>query len=67
MNKKTGNKQNKKINKKVVFLSIIALICIVFAFIVHWTFIIGAIIIMFINQKELFKKNQNKFIKSKKV
>lgn len=59
-------KASKKINKKVVFLSIIALICIVLAFIVHWIFIIGAIIIMFINQKELLGKNQNKFIKLKK-
>jgi len=58
MNKKTGNKQNKKINKKVVFLSIIALIFVALTFLISWVFIIGAIIITIINQRELLGKKQ---------
>jgi len=43
-------------NPKVVFYSIIALICLVLTFTIDWLFIIPAAIIMFINQKELMKK-----------
>jgi len=43
-------------DKKVVLSSIIALICIVLAFIIDWLFLIPAVIIMLINQKRLFKK-----------
>ena len=46
----------KRMNKKVVFLSLIALIFLALTFFVHWVFIIGAVIIMLINQKELFGK-----------
>ena len=45
-------------NKKVVFLSIIALICIVLAIVIDWLFLIPAVIIMLINQKELIKKKK---------
>jgi len=45
-------------NKKVVILSIIALIFIVLAIITkEWLFLVPAVIIMLINQKELIKKN----------
>jgi len=45
-------------NKKVVILSIIALIFIILAIITkEWLFLIPAVIIMLINQKELIKKN----------
>ncbi len=47
---------SKKINKKVVFLSLIGLIFIALTFLVDWIFIIGAVIIMLINQRELFGK-----------
>lgn len=50
------SEKNKKINKKVVFLSLIGLVFIVLTFFVHWAFIIGAVIIMLINQRELFGK-----------
>jgi len=45
-------------NKKVVILSVIALICIVLAITIDWLFLIPAVIIMLINQKELFKKKK---------
>ena len=50
------SEKNKKINKKVVFLSLIGLIFIALTFLVDWIFIIGAVIIMLINQRELFGK-----------
>ncbi len=47
---------SKKMNKKVVILSLIALVFIALTFLVEWLFIIGAVIIMLINQRELLKK-----------
>lgn len=46
----------KEINKKVVILSIIAIICFVLTYMVHWLFIIPIGVILWINQKELFGK-----------
>jgi hypothetical protein len=43
-------------NKKVFFLSLIAFICIVLAFVIDWLFLIPAIIIMLINQRLLMSK-----------
>lgn len=43
-------------NPKVVVYSIIALGFIYLTFAVDWMFIIGAVILMFLNQKELMKK-----------
>ena len=43
-------------NNKVVIYSIIALICIVLTFIIDWLFIIPAVILSFLNHKELMKK-----------
>jgi len=45
-------------NPKVVIYSLIALFFLYLTFTVDWLFIIPAAIIMFINQKELFKKNK---------
>ncbi len=45
-------------NKKVTILSIIALICIVLAILIDWLFLIPAVIIMIINQRELIKKKK---------
>ena len=45
-------------NIKVVVLSVIALICIVLAIIIDWLFLIPAVIIMLINQRELIKKKK---------
>jgi len=49
-------KLNKKFNKKVVALSLLALVFITLTFLVNPYFIIGAIALMIINQKELMKK-----------
>jgi len=43
-------------NPKVVILSIIALGFLVLTFLVDWLFILGAVIIFFINRKELRQK-----------
>lgn len=43
-------------NKKVVFNSVIALVFIALTFAVDWLFIIPAVILLFINQRELMKK-----------
>ncbi len=51
-----SKEKNKKVNWKVVILSLIALGFIALTFLVDWIFIIGAVIIMIINQRELMKK-----------
>jgi len=43
-------------NPKVVIFSIIALGFLALTFFIDWIFIIGAVILMFLNQKELMKK-----------
>ncbi len=40
-------------NMKVVIYSIIALVFLALSFLVDWIFIIGAVILMILNQKEL--------------
>ena len=45
-------------NKKVTILAIIALICIVLAIVIDWLFLVPAVIIMIINQKELLKRKK---------
>lgn len=47
-------------NKKVFFFSLIALACIALTFLVNWAFIIGAIVLMILNQRELFKNSNLK-------
>ncbi len=44
------------VKPKVIVYSIIALICLYLTFTVDWLFIVPAVILMFLNQKELFKK-----------
>jgi len=48
-------KNKKKANKKVIIYSVLALICLALTFTVDWLFIIGAVILMILNQKELSK------------
>ena len=43
-------------NWKVVFSSLLALLCVVLSFTTDWLFIIPAVIIMIINQREIMKK-----------
>ena len=45
-------------NKKVVFYSLIALVFVALSFIVDWLFIIPAVFLMIINQRELMKKSK---------
>lgn len=50
-------KSNSKINKKVVILSIIAIICFILIYTTSWVFFIPIAIILWINQRELFGNN----------
>ena len=45
----------KKINFNIIIYSLIAFIFLAFTFLVDWKFIIGAIIMMFLNQREIFR------------
>ena len=47
-------------NPKVVIFSLLAIGCIVLAFAVHWLFIIGAVILVGLNQKELMGNKSKK-------
>jgi hypothetical protein len=44
-------------NPKVVIYSLIAFCFLALTFFVDWIFIIGAVVMMVLNQRELFKKN----------
>ena len=43
-------------NPRVVFFSIVAIGCLVLAVFIHWMFIIPAVVLMIINQRELMRK-----------
>ncbi len=47
-------------NKQVVFNSILALVFVVLTFKVDWLFIIGAVILIYLNQKILMGKPKSK-------
>jgi len=47
-------------NKKVVIYSLIAIGCLVLTFTVDWLFIIPAVILMFLNQRELIRDGRKK-------
>jgi regulatory protein YycH of two-component signal transduction system YycFG len=49
-------KKKTKPNKKVVLLSLLALICLALTYFIHWLFILPIAVILWINQRELFKK-----------
>jgi hypothetical protein len=46
------------VNSKVVFYSLLGLASIALSFLVSWLFLIPAVVIIFINQKELTKKQK---------
>ena len=60
MKKKKSKKdeipKKRGINWKVVIYSVIGLECIALTFLVDWMFIIGTVVCIFLNQKELNKK-----------
>jgi len=43
-------------SEKVVLFSLIAIGFVILTFVVDWIFIIGAVILIYLNQKELMKK-----------
>jgi hypothetical protein len=45
-----------KINWRIVIYSLIALICLILTFTVDWMFIIPAVVLMLLNQRELMRK-----------
>ncbi len=51
-------KQKNKPNIKVIIYSLIALGFMILTFLVDWMFIIGAAIMIWLNQKELMKKKK---------
>jgi hypothetical protein len=59
-------KNKSKPNIKVIIYSIIALIFLILTFTIDWLFIIPAIILVILNQKELMKPKDNKKIEIKK-
>ena len=48
----------RKPNIKIIIFSILALGFLALAFLVDWLFIIGAVILMWLNQKELMKNKK---------
>lgn len=50
------NKSNRNINWKVVLYSIIALVCIYLMYKIDWIFIVPVLILIWLNQRELFGK-----------
>lgn len=48
--------EKRKVNKKVVIQSILALICLALTFLVNWWFIAPVGILIWLNQKELYGK-----------
>jgi hypothetical protein len=49
-----------KPNPKVIIFSILALGFLALTFFVDWIFIVGAVILMYLNQKELMKGRKGK-------
>tara|TARA_Y100000310_G_scaffold342963_1_gene448496 strand:- start:4938 stop:5087 length:150 start_codon:yes stop_codon:yes gene_type:complete len=45
-------------NPKVVFYSILALGFLILTFLVDWIFIIGAVVLMYLNQRELMVRKR---------
>ncbi len=51
--------KKRKMNFKVIIFSVLAIGFLVLTFAVNWMFIIGAVILMILNQRELIKKRNN--------
>jgi len=43
-------------NKKVVLFSILGLVCLVLMYFVSWWFVVPALAVLWLNQKELFEE-----------
>lgn len=57
-NKATPNKTPRKVNWKVIFYSVIALVCLYLMYKVDWIFIVPALFFVWLNHKELFLKKK---------
>ena len=55
---KEMKEQSKKPKINIIIYSLIALGFLALTFLVDWMFIIGAVIIIYLNQKELMKRNK---------
>jgi hypothetical protein len=55
---KTSRKINRKLNWRVIFYSLVALICIYLMYKIDWIFIVPVIIFIWLNQRELFKDSR---------
>ena len=55
-NKTKTSKKKSKVNIKVIIYSLLALGFIALAFLIDWLFIIGAVVLIALNQRELMKK-----------
>jgi hypothetical protein len=53
--KQTSKTKHKQVNKRVIVYSLIAFGFLALTFFVDWLFIIGAVVLMYLNQKELMK------------
>jgi len=49
-------KNSGKINGRVITYSILAIVCLVLMFVIDWLFIVPAVFLVWLNQKELFPK-----------
>lgn len=56
INKAKISKKKSKVNIKVIIYSLLALGFIALAFLIDWLFIIGAVVLIALNQRELMKK-----------
>lgn len=55
VNKKKPSSKSKKVNVKVIIYSIIAFGFLGLTFLIDWLFIIGAAIMVYLNQRELMR------------
>jgi len=55
MREKKVKRKKDKINWKVIIYSLMALVFLVLTFTIDWIFIVGAVILMLLNQRELTK------------
>jgi len=51
-------KEKRKVNWNVIIYSIIALGFVALALLIDWIFLIGAVILIWLNQKELMKRQE---------
>lgn len=54
------SRKKREVNYKVVNYSLIAILCLVLTFVLDWFFIIPAVLLAWLNQRELFNKKQEK-------